>query len=195
MTTTARYGRFTSILLALSLIVLLVTTLVREYEPSNTYSNIVEIVTTQAVDTLKANGKTDIKLFEVEFVLPDTIGFPVSDFSTESIEATAEGISGSVGTYKTSVAKVKMAGDSISYTYYTNEWVTGDVDMLYVYKDVLPVDIAYECLMKSNIAYPKTKFIVLRIPVGPHDVNPQYIFGHINPVFVDAINCSVTDKL
>lgn len=54
---------------------------------------------------------------------------------------------------------------------------------------------AFNKMQSANYPKPHSKHCVLRKQVGPHDCNPQYIFGNSkSQLFVDAVTGEVTDK-
>lgn len=57
----------------------------------------------------------------------------------------------------------------------------------------LTFEDAYNRLMEANCPKPHSRQCTLRDPIGPIDVNPQYIFGNISgPIyFVDAVTGAV----
>jgi hypothetical protein len=66
--------------------------------------------------------------------------------------------------------------------------VLNDVEINLTFED------AFNKLMEADIVKPHSKVCVLRKPIGPVEVNPQYIFGNAQmAVFVDAVNGNVTD--
>jgi hypothetical protein len=57
----------------------------------------------------------------------------------------------------------------------------------------LTFEDAYNRLMEANCPKPHSRQCILRDPIGPIEVNPQYIFGNISgPIyFVDAVTGAV----
>lgn len=54
---------------------------------------------------------------------------------------------------------------------------------------------AFDKMMAADIVKPHSQFCVLRKPVGPVEVNTQYIFGNADgAIFVDAVTGDVTDS-
>lgn len=98
---------------------------------------------------------------------------------------------------KPSVWVADFLTDSVKLTWTVLEgafW-TEDVDLRH--KDItLSLEDACDTLLKSNVVRPKSKFVVLRCPLGPIDCDAQYIFGNdkSGTVFVNARTGAVSTK-
>lgn len=57
----------------------------------------------------------------------------------------------------------------------------------------LSYEEAFELVMRTNFPKPHTKNAILRNPIGPKAINPQWVFGNINEqLWVDAVTGDIS---
>lgn len=137
---------------------------------------------TAHVDSVNA----DYLYFETSFELVKTVD-SLDSFSLSSVQSIYQVVDTTSMTPTVFVANYSFDSASVSWKVLEGAFWTEDVDLRS--KDVkISAETAFSILLKSNVAKPHSRFIVLRCPLGPVNCDAQYIFGNTDSgiVYVNA---------
>lgn len=135
---------------------------------------------------------SDYLYFETSFELANTVD-SLDSFSVSTIQSIYQVVDTTTSTPTVFVANYSFDSATVSWKVLEGAFWTEDVNLRS--KDVkLSPEDAFSALLKSNIAKPHSRFMVLRCPLGPVSCEAQYIFGNTDSgiVYVNAKTGKVT---
>lgn len=128
----------------------------------------------------------DYLYFETSFELVNTVD-SLDSFAVGSIQSIYQVVDTATSTPTVFAANYSFDSAAVSWKVLKGAFWTEDVDLRS--KDVkLSPEDAFSVLLKSNVAKPHSRFMVLRCPLGPDICDAQYIFGNTDSgiVYVNA---------
>lgn len=134
----------------------------------------------------------DYLYFETSFELANTVD-SLDSFSVSAIQSIYQVVDTTISTPTVFVANYSFDSTAVSWKVLEGAFWTEDVDLRS--KDVkLSPEDAFSALLKSNVAKPHSRFMVLRCPLGPVACEAQYIFGNTDSgiAYVNAKTGKVT---
>lgn len=153
---------------------------------------------TQVIIDSLADGmdsvSADYRYFETTFELASELD-SLDSCRVVKLQSIYQVVDSAAGKPSVYVADFLVDSTKLTWTVLEGAFWTEDVDLRH--KDVkLSLEAAFDTLMKSNVVRPKSKFVVLRCPLGPVDCDAQYIFGNdkAGTVFVNAKTGTVSTK-
>lgn len=135
---------------------------------------------------------SDYLYFETSFELANSAD-SLDSFSVRTIQSIYQVVDTTTSTPTVFVANYSVDSATVSWKVLEGAFWTEDVDLRT--KDVkLSPEDAFSTLLKSNVAKPHSRFMVLRCPLGPVSCEAQYIFGNTDSgiVYVNAKTGKVT---
>lgn len=135
---------------------------------------------------------SDYLYFETSFELTNTAD-SLDSFSVSTIQSIYQVVDTTTSTPTVFVANYSFDSATVSWKVLEGAFWTEDVDLRSKDVKISPED-AFSVLLKSNVAKPHSRFMVLRCPLGPVACEAQYIFGNTDSgiVYVNAKTGKVT---
>jgi len=135
----------------------------------------------------------DYRWYETQIVFKDYLDSEDASDAVGSITNVFQYILGEDDSYDTYVAQITHFPDTTAYETDHSFWIEDFPLNNEAIK--LTFSQALERLYEANLPKPHSRKCTLRLPIGPLECNPQYVFGNIHEtVFVDAVTGEVKNS-